>query len=1440
MTKKELKEFIELLKFDYPNLYQEYYLKITNRLKTNSNDDVRIDLPIFNDLGDSPSASFQNYIRGMRTEEIKEILIKIEAQLDVWLDNHNKHFKSTKSFKNHLKNIDGFILFWSSLGIVYVLFAVLSFANVFDTIIVERIDLLLGIPIGIFAMVHEHRSDLKSLETTDDLEHSKKIQTKRKKRKIFTWILLASILVISVFGIYRFIFGEREVYYENTHECIFPDDTIHSYSITTKDKALPVPTRQGYNFDGWYTNLELKGKVMKILPDISFSYKIKLYAKWILESYSITYELNGGTNHPKNIESYNAELDNISLYDPSRNGYTFDGWYYDEECVGEQVDCLESNLGKNLVLYAKWNANTYNLTLDYLDSDTKGIEALEVTYGKKVLTLSTPTKKGYSFIGWALSTDDAVVFNNGDIWTISEDVTLIPKWEMEKYSIKLNYIDNTGKLIIDEILCGYNQIIQGMITPIRKGYAFIGWFDTEDQKYNNGDICDFASSKTLTAKWKLIQYNISYELNGQNVEAKDLVDSYNVELEPFMLNSPIRRGYTFAGWYYDSNFTGNRLIKIDTTLAKDLYLYAKWTANSYILSFESLYGENKSMTVYTGDKVSFPIPVESDLFLGWSTEIDSSTKVGLKENQIDWTIVPDNLGDNNTRLSLYAIWEEIPENWFSVEKDKMGNLCITGLTELWKTYSGALDKNKFILPNKYNGIDIVGISEGAFENNTSIIQVFIPNSIEYISNNAFKGCVKLNSIYGANGLIDLGNKAFSNTLWWEKDLGEYKNGFLVLGQIIVKYNRTATMNITESSFPSNVTVIGPNAFENINNSISETKRIVIPNIISKICDNAFINSGFTDITLPNNVEYGTSILKGTSLDYLRLNTNELDISNLFGEEEYIYIKNLSINTTLSTINFIGNNISLINLNLSNKNLTKVELLNFKEINYLDLSNNKLNAININGISINSLSLNNNLISTLNVTHILANEISIKENPINEILCFDENEYIEHLYLPNENSIKSLKSLEFINNLSAFQLVHLSSKTDINSIIVSDNITTIYIIGEDSLIETNDIQPYIFSLSMNNRNKEIDIFVNDAVLTSLENKSIVQYTGTSPLHLYLNNAILKSSSCEQPTLNCVNLDLFTYGYCEIIGADSNDTLLDGGVAVKCDSIRLNIYGTLNIRAGSGAAGSSTTSVGQSGGHGTSGGTAIESDSITFKNITTSAKISIIAGSGGNGGNGGKGEEKTGNCTAGSGGNGGNGGNSGHCIVSNLIYFDVKTIESIILLKNGNGGNGGNGGKGGYGNQATWVQSANGGKGGKGGNGGVSKSPIPNTTTLTGGTIDDFKRILVNDLASGGLGGNGGDGGDVHRDAVNKPTRGSGGNGGNGGNIEELSLKYGIGKTYALSTLSTEIKPESSKKGIGGAEGGETKGMGGSESGSPGTDGTNGTKIDVYISLIFDET
>lgn len=194
------------------------------------------------------------------------------------------------------------------------------------------------------------------------------------------------------------------------------------------------PTRRGYTFGGWYTDgsnfaENTKFKTGDKMPEGDVTY----YAKWTAIEYTITYNLDGGTNVSGNPAQYTVETGKITLVAPTKTGYRFDGWYTDDT-YSTKVTEIAAGSTSDVTLYAKWTINQYTITWETNGGNdlTGSNYTTTADYGTAIVRPDDPTKKAdaqytYTFGGWY--TDRALAQPLDDNATVpAENLTVYAKW----------------------------------------------------------------------------------------------------------------------------------------------------------------------------------------------------------------------------------------------------------------------------------------------------------------------------------------------------------------------------------------------------------------------------------------------------------------------------------------------------------------------------------------------------------------------------------------------------------------------------------------------------------------------------------------------------------------------------------------------------------------------------------------------------------------------------------------------------------------------------------------------------------------------------------------------------------------------------------------------------------------------------------------------------
>ena len=276
-----------------------------------------------------------------------------------------------------------------------------------------------------------------------------------------------------------------------------------TYTVETDAFTLKNPTRPGYTFTGWSgTGLTGEDNLTVTIPKGSTGNR-SYTAHWSLNTYSITYDLNGGTASG-NPTSYTVESATITLNQPTKTGYTFTGWS-GTDLTGEDNLTVTIPAGStgDRSYTAHWSLNTYSITYD-LDGGTASGNPDFYTVESSTITLNPPTRTGYTFIGWSgtdLSGSDnlTVTIPAGSIGNRS----YIAHWSLNIYSITYDLDGGTALGNPD-----FYTVESSAITlnePTKAGYVFTGWSGTDLVGEDNLTVTIPAGSigdRCYTAHWE--------------------------------------------------------------------------------------------------------------------------------------------------------------------------------------------------------------------------------------------------------------------------------------------------------------------------------------------------------------------------------------------------------------------------------------------------------------------------------------------------------------------------------------------------------------------------------------------------------------------------------------------------------------------------------------------------------------------------------------------------------------------------------------------------------------------------------------------------------------------------------------------------------------------------------------------------------------------------
>ena len=281
-----------------------------------------------------------------------------------------------------------------------------------------------------------------------------------------------------------------------------------SYTAESDTITLNNPTKPGYTFTGWsVTGLSDEKNTTVIIPKGSTGARTYT-ANWTLDTYNISYNLNGGT--AANQASYFVESGPITLNNPTKPGYTFTGWS-GTDLTGENNTTVTISKGStgNREYTAHWTQDTYEITYHLNDGEAPNSQnPTSYTVESEAIELNNPTKPGYTFTGWngtGINGRDLkyVIIPNGS----TGNREYAADWTPEIYVVTLN--TNGGKINsgnVTDYTYGQGATLPTDVT--KSGYTFKGWYDNETFK---GDPVTTISDtdtekKKYWAKWAAISY----------------------------------------------------------------------------------------------------------------------------------------------------------------------------------------------------------------------------------------------------------------------------------------------------------------------------------------------------------------------------------------------------------------------------------------------------------------------------------------------------------------------------------------------------------------------------------------------------------------------------------------------------------------------------------------------------------------------------------------------------------------------------------------------------------------------------------------------------------------------------------------------------------------------------------------------------------------------
>jgi uncharacterized repeat protein (TIGR02543 family) len=668
------------------------------------------------------------------------------------------------------------------------------------------------------------------------------------------------------------------VIYQDSDFNMISTDT---YAYGTEKNSITIPNdpyKEGYTFTGWSI----------ALPN-SITTNLTLTATYTMNTYQLTFQTSGGSVVGPLSLNYQSSITLPS--NPTKEGYTFSGWYKDSELT--TPFSFTTMPSQDLTVYAKWSEVT-SLLINFDSKGGTSVDTLEVEKGD-YLQAPQVSREGYTLDGWYTSQNGGVTLD--DKWSfinnsVQVELTLYAKWNINQYTVSFN---TDGGTVIQPLTLDYHSVITLPEDPIKEGYTFENWytfsllgnvFNIETMPANNIE---------LIAKWTINNYKINFDSNGGTVIDSIFFDYNNTITLP---NNPIKENYKFIGWFMDLTI---KLPFLETVMpSNDITLFAKWVKIYESYSFGGLENDMFNDMIQDSDEniIAVGSSISYELFENFDGEQDGlivkfnenfeiiwyqNFSLGLNYNESFYSIIEDSNGDyiligetsNYSGIAL-KISKEGTTIWYkefnlysfnSIIETKEGDFFLAG--------SKNIIDNLGITKQAYIKIDRNGILmfEKIFEDFGSIEEIKIDQYenifiVGYINNQHYEGSVKKINKYGV--------------VEWQNQTALGKNSFFY--DFILYDNYIYVVGKSENKFLfSKINIVGVFIFQEIFGGSSE-------NYLSEIIlieNNLYLIGGSNSTDFWINKEYNDhdqvlikAEIDGNIIDQkIFVNTESSEISN---------------------------------------------------------------------------------------------------------------------------------------------------------------------------------------------------------------------------------------------------------------------------------------------------------------------------------------------------------------------------------------------------------------------------------------------------------------------------------------------------------------------------------------------------------------------------------
>jgi uncharacterized repeat protein (TIGR02543 family) len=437
--------------------------------------------------------------------------------------------------------------------------------------------------------------------------------------------------------------------------------------------------RTGYTFSGWNTLANGSGTAYAAGANIMMpNGGTTLYAQWIAASFPLTYDANLGASAPAaEVRSAGATA-NLSSSAPTRTGYTFSGWNTLANGTGTSYASSASFTmpGSATTLYAQWSSSSGSLVYDTQGGSTAPTTQTGVQGTTATVTSTTPTKSGYTFVGWNTAANGTGTdYLAGSTYTFtSGSVTIYARWTPVLYTLTYNGNGATGVPAAGSA-AGGQSLTLSTAYPTRTGYTCTAWSSSPTGTPTVSSPYTMPSANTtLYAVCAANTYTVAYNLNGGSTGSISTATGVTY-LSSYTTSSGgnfAKSNYDLVGWTTSVDVNGDPIGSRYTLGAAfsmpagNVTLYAVWVASTVEIRYDANGGiggpATASATPASTYTISPSVPTRTGYtFAGWQasggTPAGTFTTAGTNSFTVpvghvtlvaQWTALTNNLTYNTS------------------------------------------------------------------------------------------------------------------------------------------------------------------------------------------------------------------------------------------------------------------------------------------------------------------------------------------------------------------------------------------------------------------------------------------------------------------------------------------------------------------------------------------------------------------------------------------------------------------------------------------------------------------------------------------------------------------------------------------------------------------------------------------------------------------------